>query len=119
VEYKKIEMKTAEIAKRYKFLSSPTIRVNGIDICQSVTENNCGCCSDISGTKVNCRVFKYNGETYEVPPKEMLAEAILKVVFGHIKEGCSCGDYELSDNLKEFFNGKENKVECTCGGKCC
>jgi len=32
VEYNKIEMKTAEIAEQYKFISSPTIRVNGHDI---------------------------------------------------------------------------------------
>jgi ACR3 family arsenite efflux pump ArsB len=56
VEYNKIEMNTAEVAKQYKFLSSPTIRVNSQDICQSVEENSCGCCSDISGTDVNCRV---------------------------------------------------------------
>lgn len=66
VEYNKIEMNTAEVAKQYKFLSSPTIRVNSQDICQSVEENSCGCCSDISGTDVNCRVFEYNGQTYEV-----------------------------------------------------
>lgn len=81
VEYNKIEMKTAEIAEQYKFISSPTIRVNGHDICKSIVENNCGCCSDISGTDVNCRVFEYDGELYEVPPKEMLAKAILNAVF--------------------------------------
>ena len=84
VEYNKIEMKTAEIAEQYRFLSSPTIRVNGYDICQSVAENSCGCCSDISGADVDCRVFEYNGEIYEVPPKEMLAEAILNQYLGRL-----------------------------------
>ena len=119
VEYNKIEMKTAEIAEQYKFLSSPTICVNGHDICQSVAENSCGCCSDISGTDVNCRVFKYSGEHYEVPPKEMLAEAILNSVFGQIEAYCSCGEYELPENLKEFYEGKKNKSSCSCGGNCC
>lgn len=59
VEYHKVEMTTAEVAVQYQFLSSPTIRVNGRDICQSVGENSCGCCSDISGTEVSCRVFEY------------------------------------------------------------
>jgi hypothetical protein len=36
VEYNKIEMKTAELARQYQFLSSPTIRVNGRDIFQMV-----------------------------------------------------------------------------------
>jgi NAD-dependent dihydropyrimidine dehydrogenase PreA subunit len=118
VEYKKIEMDTVETAAQYKFLSSPTIRVNGRDICQAVTENSCGCCSDISGTDVECRVFEYNGETYEVPPKEMVAEAILQAVFGQADAGCSCDEYELPKNLRDFFDGKEGK-QCSCGGKCC
>lgn len=118
VEYNKMEMKTAEIAKRYQFLSSPTIRVNGRDICLSVQENSCGCCSDISGTDVDCRVFEFKGKSYEVPPKEMLAESILRAVFGQIEGGCSCGNYELPGNLKLFFEGKVHK-KCSCGGNCC
>jgi NAD-dependent dihydropyrimidine dehydrogenase PreA subunit len=54
VEYNKIEMKTAEIAERYEFSSSPTIRVNGQDICASAKENNCVCCSEISSGS-SCR----------------------------------------------------------------
>lgn len=120
VEYHKIEMETAELAERYQFLSSPTIRVNGRDICASVKENSCGCCSEISGTDVECRVFEYNGESFEVPPKEMLAEAILKTVFGLPEDACSCNNkYELPDNLRAFFEGKISKSSCSCGGNCC
>lgn len=118
IEYRKIEMKTAELAERYKFLSSPTIRVNGQDICGSVKENSCGCCSEISGTDVDCRVFEYNGESYEIPPNEMLAEAILKAIFG-TTDNCSCGDYKMPDNLKTFYQGKTSKSVCSCGGNCC
>lgn len=119
VEYRKIEMETAELAEHYRFLSSPTIRVNGQDICKSVAENSCGCCSDISGTDVDCRVFEYNGESYEVPPKEMLAEAILNAVFGCVEISCSCSKYELPDNLKTFYGGKKSRSGCSCGGCCC
>lgn len=119
VTYNKVEMKTAEIAANYKFLSSPTIRVNGRDICTAVKENNCGCCGEISGTQVDCRVFEYNGEAYEVPPKEMLAEAILRTAFNPTDSGCSCGGYEMPQNLKDFFDGKKNKSGCSCGGGCC
>ena len=117
VEYSKTEISTEEIARKYQFMSSPTIRVNGQDICVSVKENSCGCCSDISGTDVECRVFEYNGESYEVPPEEMLAEAILKQVFGQ-NNGCSCGEYELPENLNKFFLGKKDQ-KCSCGGSCC
>ncbi len=119
VKYKKIEMKTAEIAIQHQFVSSPTIRVNGQDICKSVAENSCGCCSEISDTDVECRVFEYNGKTYEIPPKEMLAESILQFVFGQCDAGCSCDGYELPENLKNFFDGKKTKSGCACGGDCC
>lgn len=121
VEYKKIEMETEELARKYQFLSSPTIRVNGNDICSSVAESNCGCCGEISGTDVDCRVFEYNGETYEVPPKEMLAEEMLKNIFGEKKSSCSCSGYNLPENLKTFFDGKnsKNNKSCSCGGNCC
>ena len=118
VVYNKVEMEMAELAKKYQFLSSPTIRVNGLDICMSVKENSCGCCSEISGADVDCRVFEYNGETYEVPPKEMLAETILRTVFGPPESGCSCGGYKLPENLETFFAGKTN-TKCACGGNCC
>lgn len=118
VDYIKKEMTTAEIAGQYKFLSSPTIRVNGRDICQTVAETSCGCCSDISGTNVNCRVFEYQGKTYELPPEEMLAEAILKSVFGQTDSSCSCGEYALPGNMKEFYEGKNRKYSCSCGGNC-
>ena len=120
VEYKKKEMTTEKDAIQYQFLSSPTIRVNGKDICDRVIENDCQCCGDISGTSVDCRVFEYEGKQYEVPPKAMLAEAILKAVFSP-KADCDCKEYELPDNLKQFYKGKMQKSGCCCccDGNCC
>ena len=122
VNYEKVEMTTVKDAVRYEFLSSPTIRVNGRDICTSVKENACGCCSDISGTAVTCRVFTYEGVDYEVPPKALLAEEILRHVFaGSIPESAP-ESYVLPQNLKDFYRGKMTKnVKCCCGGStdCC
>jgi len=118
IEYRKTEITTAEIAVQCGFLSSPTIRVNGQDICGTVSETSCGCCSEISNTDVDCRVFEYDGEAFEVPPKEKLAEAILQSVFGTSEGSCVCGSYELPDNLRAFFDGKKNE-DCSCGGRCC
>lgn len=119
VEYNKVEMKTAEVAVQYQFSSSPTIRVNGQDICQTVEEDSCGCCSEISDTDVECRLFAYNGETFQIPPKEMLAKGILQIALGQSHGGCSCREYELPQNLKNFFAGKKTKSGCTCEGNCC
>ena len=117
VQYKKVEMSTAELAQQYHFLSSPTIRVNGLDIGGPVKENDCGCCSDISGTDVDCRVWETEGQTYEVPPKELLAEEILRIVFTKTEAGCGCSAYELPDNLETFYIGKV-RSGCDCGGAC-
>ena len=108
VQYKKVEMSTAALAREHRFLSSPTIRVNGRDIGGPVKENDCGCCSDISGTDVDCRVWESEGQTYEVPPKELLAEEILKAVFCPSEKPCGCRSYELPENLALFYAGKNH-----------
>jgi len=113
LDYRKIKMETPELARQYQFESSPTVRVNGRDVCFKVQENLCDCCSDISGSVVNCRVFVYEGQTYEVPPKEMLAEAILKGIFWSPAAGC-CTDseYKLAENLEVFYKGKHKRSGC-------
>ena len=121
VNYRKQEISTAEIAMNYRFLSSPTILVNGQDIFDTITESDCGCCGDIAGVQVDCRVFEHDGKTYEVPTKEMLADAILKTVYH--PTAYTCGEYRLPENLKRFFEGKKKKAasSCCCGdtSKCC
>ena len=119
LEYRKIEMTTREIALAHRFLSSPSIRVNGRDICAGVRENDCGCCGSISGTSVDCRVFEYGGETFEVPPKAMLAEGILSVVFGKQVDTQPEIDYALPENLRNFYDGKQNRADCGCGAEHC
>ena len=115
--YHKTEIATEADAIKHRFLSSPTIRVNGIDICAEVKESDCACCGDISGTQVDCRVFEYKGKLYTVPPKALLAEAILKNAFA--KAPASTEKYVLPENLKKFFKGKEKKKPCRCNGSCC
>jgi hypothetical protein len=117
VQYRKAEMSTRELAQQYRFLSSPTIRVNSRDIGGPVKENGCGCCSDISGTDVDCRVWETEGQTYEIPPKEMLAEEILRAVFMKADAGCGCDPYTMPENLETFYQGK-GRSDCSCGGAC-
>lgn len=119
ITYRKIEIQSIDIAEEYCFLSSPTIRVNDLDIYSSVTETECDCCSSISGTDVTCRVFKHEEQTYEVPPIEILAETILKAIFApEIKKEDK--QYAIPQNLKTFFEGKANKnKQCSCKNNCC
>ena len=117
IVYNKIEIKTEKEAVENCFVSSPTIRVNGIDICDEVKESDCGCCGEISGTQVDCRIFEYEGQSYEVPPKAMLAESILKLAFTSSKASC-CESYALPENLKNFYEGKSKKEVCSCSSCC-
>ena len=109
--FQKKEIASEKDAVRNRFVSSPTIRVNGCDICGRVKESDCKSCGDISGTQVNCRVFEYEGKRYTVPPKAMLAEAILKKAFVSAKTDPS-EPYVIPQNLKRFFLGKEKKKSC-------
>ncbi|NLB23810.1 MAG: arsenite efflux transporter metallochaperone ArsD [Clostridium sp.] len=122
---RKIEMSTVEIANEYQFLSSPTIRINDKDIFLSVEENDCGQCSDIAGCDVECRVFRYEDEVYEIPPKEMLANAILKTLFSDNINSTNT-EYIMPENLKEFYasknsNGDSNitKISIYEAAMCC
>lgn len=110
ITYRKIEIQSAGLAEKHRFLASPTVRVNEVDIDASVAETDCDCCSSISGTDVTCRVFKYEGQTYEIPPVEALTEAILKAIFAPAAKREE-GPYVLPQNLKTFFAGKTNRKE--------
>lgn len=125
-----VHVDSPELAIRYRFESSPTIRVNGIDICPSVEENDCECCSDMSDALVTCRIFPFNGTYYEVPPTDMVVQEIMKVVFGDKAPRAAAGDsdaaglsdspadsepFELPQNLIRFYEGVANKArKCCC-----
>lgn len=115
----KIEVENEKIAEQYQFLSSPTIRINDHDLCLEVKENRCGSCSDLGSYPVDCRVFVYEGKDYEVPPKAMIINAILKSVYGGEEAQVNNEQYSLPENLKMFFEGKKNNSFSGCGSSCC
>ncbi len=120
VELNKVEITDEVLAQQHQFVSSPTIRVNGQDISLDVKENNCGACSDISSQSVDCRLFVYEGKEYEVPPKAMIINAILRAVYGQEKAPKANEPYTMPKNIKKFLDGKKMKnTSCSCGGGCC
>ena len=115
-----VNITSREIAEKYNFISSPTIRVNGTDICAELMENNCDDCGDICGDSVDCRVFVYEGNEYEQPPVPMIVDGILKVLYGN--QNRDAGPYSLPDNLERFFQGKNSccGTSCDCvANECC
>ncbi|MEN1761609.1 DUF2703 domain-containing protein [Anoxynatronum sibiricum] len=110
VKVNRVHVNTEALARQYRFVSSPTIRINGNDIQQLVKESQCHSCGDLCGDQVDCRVWLYRGQIYEAPPRAMMMEALLNQVY--LGGGC-CGapaaampekPYELPENLKRFYH---------------
>jgi glutaredoxin len=118
----KINVTSEELAIKHKFITSPTIRVNGRDIQMEVKESLCDSCGDLCGDNVDCRVWVYNGEEYTIPPKALIIEGILKSVYGVETVSDEEVEYELPENLRKFYAAMKVKKSC-CGGtgdnKCC
>jgi len=116
VHLDEVEIATRELAQQYRFLSSPTIRLNGIDIEQVVKESDCADCGSLSGGSTDCRVFTYDGKDYEQPPAAMIVDGILRALFsGRTPDETP---YVLPENLERFFSGVETTSSCgdsTCG----
>ncbi len=64
LKYNPIVVQSAEQAKEYSLLSSPTIRLNGRDIAQDIRESVCESCGDLTenNTIVDCREWHYKGK---------------------------------------------------------
>ncbi|PKM51896.1 MAG: ferredoxin [Firmicutes bacterium HGW-Firmicutes-7] len=106
----KINVNTEALALHHKFISSPTIRINGRDIQLEVKENSCKDCGDLCGDEVDCRVWSYEGSEYAVPPKAMIIEALLKAVYGNeSKKEEVDEEYIMPENLKLFYTAMSKK----------
>lgn len=108
-----VNITSKELAEEYRFISSPTIRVNGVDICSELVESNCADCGDLCGDSVDCRVFVYEGKNYEQPPVPMIVDGILKAIYGEQSQEEDA--YTLPNNLKRFFTGKSGCCDVACG----
>lgn len=81
---------TNEKARKYHFVGSPTIRIDGRDVQEEVSKGRCLPCEEIAehtqgATEFvkqecvcGCRIYFYKGKQYPYPPKEMIKEAIKK-----------------------------------------
>lgn len=107
----KIHIQNEEQAAKLRFISSPTIRINGRDIQLDVKESLCESCGDICGEDVDCRVWVYQGKEYDIPPKAMIIEAILREIYGGPKETLETPlqAESVPENLTHFFAAKHRK----------
>lgn len=109
VKVNKINVLSEELAIKYKFLTSPTIRINGKDIQMDYKESLCESCGDLCGDEVDCRVWLYQGKEYTKPPKAMIIEAILKEVYGGNTKEQEQKVYQVPENLKRFYQSMKSE----------
>lgn len=109
VEVNRIHVDSVELARQWRFESSPTIRVNGRDIALVLRESSCGseACADGCGESIACRVWVHDGQEYTEPPVPMILDAILREVYrgAVVSREVAAEPYELPPNLARFFAG--------------
>ncbi len=107
----KVNVNSEALAIQYRFVSSPTIRIDGRDIALEVKENQCESCGDLCGDTVDCRLWTWQGADYTQPPKAMIMDAILRAVYGqpqgtaaqYAEPAQQSEPFVLPDNLKHFY----------------
>ena len=109
VTLNKIHIDSLEKAIEYSFISSPTIRLNGIGIVSKTLESNCKDCGDLCGSDVDCRDWIFEGVRYTEPPKQMMIKAILLAIYGPKMKTINRSAYEVPQNIIRFFESKKSK----------
>ena len=101
----KLNINTEELAIKHHFVSSPTLRINDIDIQEDVQEDNCKSCGDLCGDSMDCRVFTYQNKQYHEPSVGMIMDHILQSIYvPQIKKEPRL--YQVPENLLKFYRAK-------------
>ena len=120
VSTRKVLVDSEETARELKFLSSPTIRVNGRDIALNFRETPCDSCAEACTCDggVDCRVWDYEGKEYTEAPVPLIVNALLSEIYDSqsADRPASGRPFELSENLKHFF---EAKAATKAAESCC
>lgn len=111
LDYRRIEISHEALARQHRFVTSPTIRLNGRDIQADFQETNCLSCGDLCGQQVDCRSWHYRGKNFSVPPLDLLSEAIEQAVTApSALFRVAPPAYHLPDNLKTFFKARQESA---------
>ncbi len=131
--FRKVHVKNEEEARKHRLEISPTVRINGRDVQPDWEANECGECGELccsGSTRVECRLWDWDGEKHTTAPVPLLMHAILAESFsGEESVPPEGGTDDVPDNLKRFFSAKvssrQNPTEeaceaaCNCGPDCC
>ena len=113
VNVRRLVIESEEQARQYRFVTSPTVRINGKDIAFETLESKCDSCTDLCGCDegTNCRVWRYQGKEYTEAPVGLIVEALLHEIGSSDRargDGTSVYE-EVPENLRRFFTSKSAK----------
>jgi hypothetical protein len=90
------------------FVSSPTIRINDIDIAGELVESACDSCSETCACNggVDCRDWVWQGQRSQEPPLGLIVEAIMRHAGGTDPGSATSsppGSGGVPANLRQYF----------------
>ena len=113
VEVRKHLVETEQDARRLRFVSSPTLRLNGKDLAVELTETSCGseACADGCGAHIDCREWTHQGRQYTQAPVALIVDAVLREIYTDRRptdeDAEPAGPYAVPENLQRFFRAKQ------------
>jgi len=84
-DVREVLIDSEEKGKKYGFVGSPTIRIDGKDVQEEVSKGRCLPCEKLASRTTEfvkqecgcgCRTYFYKNKQYPYPPKEMIKDAI-------------------------------------------
>jgi hypothetical protein len=95
-------------ARALGFVSSPTIRIDGVDIAGELVESACDSCSESCACNggVDCRDWVWQGQRSQEPPLGLIVEAIMRHAGGTGPRSATLsppGSGTVPANLRQYF----------------
>jgi Domain of unknown function (DUF2703) len=125
VNVSKTLVATEAQARQLGFVSSPTIRIDGVDIAGELVESACDTCSETCACDggVDCRDWLYQGERSTHPPLGLIVEAIMRHAAGADPDSPTLVRPQppgVPDNLRQYFAAAAAPVADTAASsECC
>lgn len=116
VSLRKHHVDTAALAVQHRFVSSPTIRINGQDVALELRESDCQDCGEIAGCGggVDCRVWVWQGREHTEAPRGLIIDAVLRAAYGPERRAEQPAPYELPENLRRFYEATATSSSDAC-----
>jgi hypothetical protein len=110
-----------EQARELRFISSPTIRIDGLDIAAELIETECADCGELCGCgeRVDCRVWRYRGDDYNQAPTGLIIEALVAAIASPRAPSVATPSLEIPENLRRVFAARAINDATAAQGLCC